>query len=76
MVLLEKQATKKRMAKEDDKFRVTNTHIPSGTAYLKVLLLRFAVEMNATTYHIRQTLQDLPKKMRAVNDNIDEFNQS
>ena len=77
MVLLEKQATKKRMAKEDDKFRVTNTHIPSGTAYLKVLLLRFPVETNATTYHhIRQTLQDLPKKMRAVNDNIDEFNQS
>ena len=44
-------------------------------AYLKVLLLCFAVETNATTYHIRQTLQDLPKKMRAVNDNIDEFNQ-
>ena len=69
------EAAKKRMANEDDKFRVTNAHIPSGTAYLKVLLLRFAVETNATTYHIRQTLQDLPKKMRAVNDNIDEFNQ-
>ena len=70
-----RETAKKKMANEDDKFRVTNTHIPSATAYLKVLLLCFAVKTNTTTYHIRQTLQDLPKKMRAVNNNIDEFNQ-
>ena len=69
------EAAKKRMANEDNKFRVTNMHIPLGTAYLKVLLLCFPVETNATTYHIRQTLQDLPKKMRAINDNINKFNQ-
>ena len=73
---MEKPPRSKRMANEDDKFRVTNVHIPSGTAYLKVLLLRFAIETNTKTYHIRQMLQDLSKKMRTVkNVNIDEFNQ-
>jgi len=69
------EKARKKMVTEDSKFRVTNQHIPSGPCFLKVLLMKFGVETNATTFHLRETLHDLPKKMKSFNDNIDDFNQ-
>ena len=58
----------------DASFRVTAQNILSGPAYLKVLLTKFAAATNATSYHIRENLHNLPKKMKSLNDDIERFN--
>ena len=68
------QEAQNRMVPDDASFRVTTENIPSGPAYLKVLLTEFAAATNATSYHIRENLHNLPKKMKSLNDDIERFN--
>ena len=68
------QEVQSRMVLDDASFRVTAQNILSGPAYLKVLLTEFAAATNATSYHIRENLHNLPKKMKLLNDDIERFN--
>ena len=38
------------------------------------MLTEFAAATNATSYHIRENLHNLPKKMKSLNDDIERFN--
>lgn len=47
---------------------------PDGPCYLKVILTTFFVETNATDFHLRETLHNLPKKMESLKSDIAAFN--
>ena len=68
------QEAQSRMVPDDASFRVTAENIPSGPAYLKVLLTEFAAATNATSYHICENLHNLLKKMKSLNNDIERLN--
>lgn len=61
-----------RISVEDSKFKVNGTR--DGPSYLKVVLMKFHVETNATNFHLRESLHRLPQKMKDLKSNIAVFN--
>ena len=45
-----------------------------GPCFLKALLSKIQVETHATNFHLRVSIQTLPKKIKELKDNIAEFN--
>lgn len=62
-----------RLSVKSDKFEINN--IQDGPpSYLKVLLIKFYVETNATNFHLRECLHHLPLKMKELKSNVANFN--
>jgi hypothetical protein len=55
--------------------RYTINGLPDGPAYLKVILLTFYVETNATDFHLRELLHNLPKKIKDLKLDVPALNQ-
>jgi hypothetical protein len=61
-----------RISVEATKFEINGTR--DGPCYLKVILMKFYVETNATNFYLRQSLLQLPKKMEELKSNVPAFN--
>jgi hypothetical protein len=61
-----------RISVEDSKYKINST--PDGPTYLKVVLMKYHVETNATNFHLRESLHRLPQKMRELESNVADFN--
>jgi hypothetical protein len=61
-----------RISVEATKFEINGTR--DGPCYLKVILMKFYVETNATNFFLRQSLLQLPKKMEELKSNVPAFN--
>jgi hypothetical protein len=70
------EATKKTMMTESSKYMLTvnNTTYKDGPSFLKAILLKVSVETNATDFHIRENLHELPAKIKELDYNIQAFN--
>jgi hypothetical protein len=66
------EGAKVRIAMENDKYTVNG--IQNGPCYLKVLLTKFYVETNATNFYLRESLSNLPNKMKELKGDISKFN--
>jgi hypothetical protein len=67
------EAARTHVALQSDRYTVNGT--PDGPSYLKVILLTFYVETNATDFHLRETLHNLPKKIKDLKSDVPAFNQ-
>jgi hypothetical protein len=65
-------AARKRVSLQCNLYQLNGT--VDGPCYLKVILLTFYVETNATNFHLRQKLHNLPSKMTDLNSNVAAFN--
>jgi hypothetical protein len=61
-----------RVSLQRDLYQVDGT--VDGPCFLKVILLTFYVETNATNFHLRQKLHNLPSKMTDLNSDVAAFN--
>jgi hypothetical protein len=66
-------AAKMRIALQLELCQVNDT--PDGPCYLKTILLTFFVETNATDFHLREKLHNLPAKMKELTSDVSLFNQ-
>jgi hypothetical protein len=57
---------------ESAKFEINGMR--DGPCYLKVILMKFYVETNATNFYLHQSLLQLPKKMEELKLNVPKFN--
>ena len=61
-----------RITVESTQFKVNNRE--DGPCYLKVLLIKFHIETNATNFHLCESLTLLPSKMTEYKFDIAQFN--
>ena len=70
------EATKKTMMTESSKYMLTvnGTTYKDGPLFLKAILLKISVETNATDFYLRESLHELPAKIKELNYDIKSFN--
>ena len=66
-------AARARVSLEANKYVVNGTE--DGPSFLKVILMKFHVETNATNFYLRQSLIGLPSKIAELKSNVPTFNQ-
>jgi hypothetical protein len=66
------EGARTRLALQADRFTIQG--FPDGPSYLKVILLTFYVETNATDFHLREMIHELPSKMKDLQSDILNFN--
>ena len=59
---------------EPDKYLIGPDNTANGPCFLKALLIKFHVEMNATDYHLRTQLITLPQTIATLHSNVALFN--
>jgi hypothetical protein len=62
------ESARTRVTLQSERYTVNGS--PDGPAYLKVILLTFYVKMNATDFHLRELLHNLPKKIKDLKSDV------
>jgi hypothetical protein len=66
------ESARLRIALQPEAYQVNG--INDGPCYLKMILITFYVETNATNFLLRKKLLDLPNKMQQLKYNVPDFN--